>query len=120
MTEGTSDFALAESFSKDFDIAGQPSRKYLGVGSYVADQIAGTITITATGTAPNWNTVVELQQLPILIWPPEFALFFTDHGIVLPAQRPFRVHAHFHSDKRIESVVVQDAKGRHVVKVRNF
>lgn len=94
--------------------------KRLGTGKYIAHQFGQTVTIYATGMAPNFQTIVKLEMLPIEIFPPEFALFFYDPDIVSPAERPFLVENSFHSSEIIKVVQVHDAKGRHAVKVINF
>ena len=94
--------------------------RVLGVGKYKAHEIAGVVTITGEGTVPNLNTVAQLVQLPLMIWPPRYALYFTSPEIVIPATRPFIVSATFQSHTRLKSVVVQDRDGVHTVPVQNF
>ncbi|MEO7692033.1 MAG: hypothetical protein ABIS51_22295 [Sphingomonas sp.] len=94
--------------------------RVLGVGKYKAHEIAGVVTITGEGTVPNLNTVAQLVQLPLMIWPPRYALYFTSPEIVIPASRPFIVSATFQSDTALKAVVVQDKNGLHTVPVQNF
>ena len=91
-----------------------------GKGTYRANEIAGVVTISATGVAPNLNTIVQLVQLPLMIWPPRFALYFTEPEITLPATHPFHVEATLLTHERLETIVVQDADGIHAVPVENF
>src|ERR1700740_2377454 len=72
-----------------------PQQRVLGAGTYKANEIAGVVTITGQGTVPTLNTVAQLVQLPLMIWPPRYALYFTSPEIVLPATRPFIVSATF-------------------------
>ena len=101
-------------------LVGQMYSRELGIGSYSAHEIAGVVTITATGTVPNLNAVAQLVQLPLMIWPPRFALYFTNPGTVLPAVRPFKVEATLLADERLKAIVVQDKSGAYVVPVQNF
>jgi len=97
-----------------------PQHRVLGVGTYRAHEIAGVVTVTAEGTVPNLNTVAQLVQLPIMIWPPRYALYFTSPEIVLPATRPFVVSATFQSQPQLKAVIVQDKNGLHTVPVKHF
>lgn len=100
--------------------SGVKANRYLGKGKFSASQIGDLIVIVATGATPNLTTEVSLAKLPILVFPPQYALFFTDIGIGLPAQKPFRVEAHFFSKDDVRNVVVIDATGKHNVPVVQF
>ena len=102
------------------EFAAQELTRVLGVGNYTANEIAGVVTIAAAGTVPNVNTVAQLVQLPLMIWPPRFALFFTSPAIVLPATHPFKVEATLLTHQRLETIIVQDRDGVHSVPVENF
>ena len=101
-------------------LSGQKQTRALGRGTYNANAIAGVVTITASGMAPNLNTTVQLVQLPLMIWPPRFALYFSSPEIVLPATHPFKVEAHLLTHQRLIAIIVQDADGIHRVDVQNF
>lgn len=91
-----------------------------GRADYSAHAIAGVVTITASGNAPSMPTTVQLVQLPLMIWPPRFALYFSHPEIVMPAIQPFRVEASFHTEARLATISVQDADGLHSIPVENF
>ena len=103
----------------EFKIAGHTLKRQLGVGTYTASEIAGVVTITATGTAPNFNTIVQLVQLPLMIWPPRFALYFTEPEISIPTTHPFKVEAFLHTHQVLDAIIVQDHNGIHTVEVIN-
>ena len=63
------------------------------------------------------NYDVKLVAAPIRIFPPQYGLFFLVPDIVLPAERPFVVEAHFFSKEKVPTVICWDANGRHDVKV---
>jgi hypothetical protein len=105
---------------KEHTLAGQKLKRELGAGAYTANEIAGVVTIGASGVAPNLNTIVQLVQLPLMIWPPRFALFFTTPEITLPAIHPFKVEATMMTPQRLEAIQVQDRDGLHSVPVQNF
>ena len=103
-----------------FAFAQHAMQRELGLGTYKANEIAGHVTISASGVAPGFNVVVQLVQLPLMIWPPRFALYFTNPEVAMPATRPFKVEATLQTPQRLKAILVQDADGVHEVKVENF
>lgn len=99
---------------------GGAGRRYLGTGTYRAYNIVGVVHVVAVGIAPHIQTKVSLTQLPIRIFPPMFALYFTDPEVVSPAIKPFEAEASFATDVLVEFVTVLDARGQHAVRVENF
>lgn len=94
--------------------------KKLGVGYYFAMQLADSITVHAAGMTPHLNDLVHLEQLPVLIYPPELALYFYTPEITLPALKPFLVSASFTAKEPVSNLTVHDAGGRHSVPVQKF
>lgn len=92
--------------------------KHYGVGTYRVIRIADhAILVIAEGFAPNLTTKVSIEQLPWRIFPPQFALFFDEPPIGLPALKPFVVSAVFAYPKDRDSVTIIDAAGAHEIKI---
>jgi hypothetical protein len=92
------------------------SNRHFGRGTYRAFRSGGFLHIIAIGETPNFNDEVILEQLPFLIFPPEFGLFFLTQDVSLPASKPFTI------EKRTifpsaPSVTIQDADGSHSVAI---
>ena len=94
--------------------------KRLGNGTYKAYQFGRRVTVVEMGLRHHLQTVVTLEALPITVFPPQYALFFSDPDVVSPALFPFSEEAHFHAEQIIKAVVVWDADGKHNVPVENF
>ena len=93
-------------------------RLELCVGTYYAQQIAHTINLTATGGHPTTGYEVFLQQSPIDVFPPEFALYHRKpSGTVLDVITPFSISKQFVAAETVKLIVVHDAEGSHSVKV---
>ena len=85
---------------------------------YTARQAAGQVTITARGENPTGGYAVKLVQSPLRIWPPQWILAHKKpDGPVTQAITPFETSASFKSDKKVATVVVNDASGRRIVNV---
>ena len=90
----------------------------LCAGSYTATRIAQTVIVTATGVHATSGFAVFLEQTPIDVFPPEFALWHkAPTGPVLDVITPFSVSAHFATTDSVKAVVVHDADGAHTVRV---
>jgi hypothetical protein len=90
----------------------------LCAGSYTATRIAQTVVVSATGVHATSGFAVFLEQTPIDIFPPEFALWHkAPTGPVLDVITPFSVSAHFATTDSVKAVVVHDADGAHTVRV---
>lgn len=93
-------------------------RLELCAGTYYAQQIGHTVNLTATGGHPTSGYDVFLQQSPVDVFPPEFALYHRKpSGTVLDVITPFSISKHFVSAKPVNVIVVHDAEGPHSVKV---
>jgi hypothetical protein len=85
---------------------------------YTARQAAGQVTITAKGENPTGGYEVKLVQSPLRIWPPQWILAHRKPaGPVTQAITPFETSASFKSDKKVATVVVNDASGRRIANV---
>lgn len=87
-------------------------------GDYTARQAGGRVTITATGESPTAGYQVKLFESPLKIWPPQFILAHKKpDGIVAQVITPYEATASFKADRKVATVVVNDASGRRIVNV---
>jgi len=93
------------------------ANKVLGKAKYHATRVGGVTTLTAVGTFPNFNDKADIEQLPILIFPPQFAFYFIHQDISLPALRPFTYSEIISFPKNSAAVMVRDADGLHPVPI---
>ena len=94
--------------------------KHYGRASYKAFRAAEFLHIIASGETPNLNDQVIIEQLPFLIRPPMFGLFWVTQDISLPALRPFTVEIRTLFPGDTDSVRIQDADGDHVVPIADI
>jgi hypothetical protein len=99
--------------------SGTPLAKLeLCVGSYHAQQIGHSVVVVATGVHPTTGYEVFLEHNAVDVFPPQFSLWHkTPSGVVLHAITPYSKSAPFISPVPVKQVIVQDANGRHAVKV---
>ena len=107
--------------------AGATTKQVLGLpagweiaprADYTARQAAGQVTITANGENPTGGYEVKLVESPLRIWPPQWILAHKKpDGPVTQAITPFETSASFKSDRKVATVVVNDASGRRMVNV---
>lgn len=92
--------------------------KVLGRALYSAYRQDRVLYIAAQGEKPNLQTKVTIEQLPIRIYPPHFALYFESEGIVNPIQLPFEIERAFPTYPLAAKVVnILDASGRHTITI---
>ena len=85
---------------------------------YTASQIPGAVLIVADGEHPRLGYEVFFEQSPLKIYPPQFLLKHrAPVGMAGTQIKPFHVTTQFEAGKRIDSVIVHDAKGPHTVRV---
>jgi hypothetical protein len=85
---------------------------------YTARQAAGQVTVTARGENPTGGYEVKLFESPLRIWPPQWILARKKpDGPATQAITSFETSASFKSDRKVASVVVNDASGRRMVNV---
>lgn len=84
------------------------------------DHPAGAlVTLIAVGTCPSAGYEVFLEELPITVYPPEFALRCTaPTGPVIQPITFFTASISFELGELVRSINVHDAKGVHPVPVR--
>ena len=86
--------------------------------NYTARQAAGQVTITAEGESPTTGYQVKLIQSPLRIWPPQWILAHKKpDGMAGQAITPFKETASFKADRKVATIVVNDASGRRIVSV---
>lgn len=86
--------------------------------SYRAEQVPGAVLIFAHGVHATSGYVVFFEKLPIDVFPPEFSLWHvTPSGIVLEVITPFTRYTSFKTTKKVDTVVIYDANGKHEVEV---
>jgi hypothetical protein len=93
-----------------------PSKHY-GRATYKAFRSGGFLHISASGETPNFNDQVVLEQLPFLIYPPMYGLFFVTQDVSLPTLKPFAVEIQTLFPATANSVRIQDADGDHSVPI---
>jgi hypothetical protein len=93
------------------------SSKHYGRATYKAFRSGGFVHIVASGETPNLTDQVILEELPFLIFPPMYGLFFVTQEISLPALKPFTVEKQISFPPTASSVRVQDADGDHSVAI---
>lgn len=91
--------------------------RILGKASYYALRIGGVTTITATGTMPNFNDKADFDQLPLRISPPQFAFYFIQQQIGLPALRPFTHSEIIVYPQDVSFIWIRDATGLHQIQI---
>lgn len=86
--------------------------------SYRANQVPGGVIIIAEGTHWTGGYEVFFEQLPIDIFPPQFALKHRrPEGNATQMVTPFQADVSFKTGGKIDEVIVHDASGKHTVKV---
>jgi len=93
--------------------------KELGRAEYRAVRNGSVVKVIASGVVPGMNVKVDIEQLPFLILPPMFALYFIRPDVVLPAVRPFVYEEDVVFPTTAESITINDADGRHRVAIED-
>lgn len=107
--------------SKLIDIA-DPNVELCGVEwekvRYRANQVPGGVIIMADGEHNTSGYEAFFEQLPIDIFPPQFALKHRrPEGSTLDVITPFHVNTSFKASDKIDEVIIHDATGKHAVAV---
>lgn len=85
---------------------------------YRANQVPGGVIIIAEGTHWTGGYEVFFEQLPIDIFPPQFALKHRrPEGNATQVVTPFQADVSFKTGDKIDEVIVHDASGKHVIPV---
>lgn len=95
------------------------SSKELGRATFSAFRLGGATTthIFAAGKTPNWNDKVDVEQLPIRIFPPWYGLYFIHQDFQQPAERPFLYHESISYPPEEKIITIVDADGDHKVAI---
>lgn len=86
--------------------------------SIEAQQFAGVVLITAKGNHPRTGYQMCLVELPLDVYPPQFALMHVAPQIGGTAVTPFIVMATFRADEAVKEVTVITGAGPKVVEVK--
>lgn len=93
--------------------------KVFGEGIYTAYRQNGILHVQAKGMKPYAQTKVSLEELPFLIYPPQFALFFETDGIASPVELPFDIERAFSNYPRVPAVHIADKNGGHSIHIED-
>ncbi len=86
--------------------------------SYRAEQIPGEVVIYAKGVHEQAGYKVSFERVGVTIFPPQFSFMHElPEEAAVSSPSPFTHQVSFQTDRKVESVVIYDASGRHVVKV---
>ncbi|MBR0968504.1 hypothetical protein JQ554_30500 [Bradyrhizobium diazoefficiens] len=92
--------------------------KVFGEGIYSAYRQDGILHVRATGLKPTAQTIVTIEELPFLIFPPRLGLFFETDGITNPVVLPFDVERAFPNYPAHVTVVnIVDKNGVHTINI---
>ncbi|QPF83729.1 hypothetical protein IC762_29145 [Bradyrhizobium genosp. L] len=92
--------------------------KEFGQGIFSAYRQDGVLHVVATGQKPTLQTKVTIDQLPFMIFPPEFALNFETDGITSPIVVPFDIDQAIPSyPKTVKFVIIVDKNGTHKIDI---
>lgn len=92
--------------------------KVLGKATYSAYRENNVVYVTAEGEKPYLQTRVTIEQLPFLIYPPIYALFFDTPGGANPLVTPFMIErAITNYPSSAKSISIQDATGSHRIPI---
>ena len=98
--------------------AGAQEAQLCEEAQYRAEQRAGEVTIQAAGAVRTSGYKVYFSELPIAVFPPEFALHCDrPSSFVLMVITPFEAEIAFKAGEPVEQVTVHDARGKHQVPV---
>ncbi len=92
--------------------------KVLGKATYSAYRQDNIVHVIAEGEKPYLQTKVTIEQLPFMIYPPIYALYFETSGITIPVIVPFvieRAITNFPSSAK--SISIEDATGHHSIPI---
>ncbi|WPO40617.1 hypothetical protein [Tardiphaga sp. 42S5] len=92
--------------------------KTFGEAVYSAYRQNGILHVRASGLKPTLQTIVTIEELPFLIYPPQLGLFFETNGIVNPVVLPFEIETAFaHYPASARTVQIVDRNGTHAIDI---
>lgn len=111
-------FPIAKNATEALAAAG-PGEWRLGVGVYSAYRIGPVIELIASGMI-RLNMTAALHVAPLTVFPPQYGLFFFVPPLQMPAEMPFVAQASFQTREAVASLTVFDARGKHIVPVKQL
>ncbi|UCE24265.1 MAG: hypothetical protein JSU74_13400 [Candidatus Zixiibacteriota bacterium] len=86
--------------------------------AYRAEQVPGEVVIYASGVHQRPGYRVSFERVGVTIFPPQFSFMHElPEKTTVRSQSPFTHQVSFETDRKVDSVVIYDADGRHVIKV---
>lgn len=93
--------------------------KEMSRATYRAEQFPGAVVIFATGAHFETGYRVSFERVGVTVFPPQFSFMHErPGGDYEQSLTPFAHYLTFETEKRVHSVVIYDADGRHTVPVR--
>jgi hypothetical protein len=87
-------------------------------GTYIAEQVPGTVLIHAHGFHLTSGYRVFFEKSPLTISPPQYTLWHVEpSGPVLEVITPFSVSTSFTATEEVATVIIHDANGKNTVPV---
>lgn len=96
------------------------TKRELGKAEYNAIRSGELVRLIAHGTAPNFNTKTDFEQMPFRTRPPQFGFFFITSEIVLPALKPFTYEESFPYPRGADHVTIIDADGAQSITIEEL
>jgi len=97
---------------------GKKMAKEMSRAVYRAEQTPDKVTVYATGVHHEVGHKVSFERVGVTIFPPQFS--FMHEAPAQPAAKaksPFTHTVSFETDRKVESIVIYDADGRHCIPV---
>ena len=92
--------------------------KKMSRAAYRAEQSPDKVVIYATGMRYEAGYKVSFERVGITIFPPQFSFMHeAPSGPANESKSPFTHTTSFETDKKVDSVIIYDADGRHKIPV---
>ena len=92
--------------------------KEISRAAYRAEQTPDKVVIYATGVHTEAGYKVSFERVGITIFPPQFSFMHeAPSGPANESKSPFTHTTSFETDKKVESIIIYDADGRHKIPV---
>lgn len=93
--------------------------KEMSRATYRAEQFSTAVVIFATGVHVEAGYRVSFERVGVTVFPPQFSFMHERLEGKFPRSiTPFAHYLTFETNKRVDTVVIYDADGRHTVEVR--
>lgn len=87
-------------------------------GTYRAEQFPDRVVIYATGDHETTGYRVSFERIGVTVFPPQFSFMHEmAAGVRVSSRTPFEEQISFRTERKVESVVIYDVRGRHEVEV---